>query len=66
MLISVEGIGRPIEPLKSVAERIDARGRRGLGQTPRLRQHVARDFLPVLGHRALHGHAAAERDAQLR
>ncbi len=45
-------------------QRVDRRGRRGLGQSVGLDQRRARDRLPLDRHRFLHGHAAAERDLQ--
>ena len=44
--------------------RIDAGGRRGLGQAVGLDQGDAGDLLPALGDRALHRHAAAQREVQ--
>ena len=41
-------------------QRIDAAGRRGLGETPALGKLAAGKLLPAFGHRALHGHAAAD------
>src|SRR5690606_4347862 len=46
-------------------ERIDAGCGRSLGQPPGLRQHIARDLLPVLRDGPLYRHTAAEGDAQL-
>ena len=66
METSVEGIGSPIDPLKSKPDGIDAGGGRGLGQSPGLGEHVAGDLLPARGDHRLHRHAAAERDLAAR
>src|SRR3546814_239168 len=46
--------------------RVDAGRGRGFGQAVGFDQGHAGDLLPALGHRALHRHAAAERQAQVR
>ena len=47
-------------------ERIDDRGRRGLGQSIGFDQRLAGQRFPPLGDHALHRHAAADRQIQAR
>ena len=54
---------RTVEPGR--VETVDRRARRRLRESPGLRQHVARDLLPLLRDRTLHRHAAAQAHAQL-
>ena len=63
--ISVDGSGRPIVPVNSVAADLVGGGDgRGFRQAVAFGDAVAGQLLPAFGDRALHRHAAAERQDQ--
>jgi hypothetical protein len=57
---SVDGTGRPMVPSHGCAQRHGSRQWRGLGQAVGFGETVPGHLLPALGHRLLHGGAAAD------